>query len=239
MAVGPGLREAYEGGAGHVVLRAKVEVEGDGARRKRGSGRGGATQLVISEVPYQTSKVRAAGGRLCVRGFVVEVAMHMWVVAFYAPMHGYDLLVAHLFVHWSPVTVHTAVDSSTQHRALQYMRRSGYAVPYPAQNNVHMRYGRPAQIVSAQLRIELRAAGNDTPQQHIRLVPSCPLLPSCPQAELVEKIAELVEGKEVEGVADVRDESDRNGVRVVVEVRTDLLHCFLVAALVPLFLLCL
>ncbi|GBF90404.1 DNA gyrase subunit A, partial [Raphidocelis subcapitata] len=38
-------------------------------------------------------------------------------------------------------------------------------------------------------------------------------------AELASKIAELVEAKTIEGVADVRDESDRTGVRLVVEVR--------------------
>jgi len=35
----------------------------------------------------------------------------------------------------------------------------------------------------------------------------------------VAKIAELVEAKTLEGVVDVRDESDRQGLRVVVEVR--------------------
>jgi DNA gyrase subunit A len=39
------------------------------------------------------------------------------------------------------------------------------------------------------------------------------------QAGLVEKVAQLVEGKVLEGVSDVRDESDRSGVRVVVEVK--------------------
>ena len=39
------------------------------------------------------------------------------------------------------------------------------------------------------------------------------------QAGLVEKIAHLVEDKTLEGVSDVRDESDRSGVRVVVEVK--------------------
>ncbi len=41
------------------------------------------------------------------------------------------------------------------------------------------------------------------------------------QAEIVQRIAELVEDKTIEGVADVRDESDREGLRVVVEVRCD------------------
>ncbi|KAF9612208.1 hypothetical protein IFM89_038630 [Coptis chinensis] len=39
------------------------------------------------------------------------------------------------------------------------------------------------------------------------------------KAALVEKIAELVENKVLEGVSDIRDESDRNGMRVVIELK--------------------
>jgi len=38
---------------------------------------------------------------------------------------------------------------------------------------------------------------------------------------LLERIAELVKDKKIEGVADIRDESDRDGMRVVVEVKRD------------------
>ncbi len=41
------------------------------------------------------------------------------------------------------------------------------------------------------------------------------------KARLVERIAELVREKKLDGVADLRDESDREGVRVVVELRRD------------------
>ncbi|MGB6086349.1 DNA gyrase subunit A [Parvibaculum sp.] len=41
------------------------------------------------------------------------------------------------------------------------------------------------------------------------------------KASMVEKIAELVREKRIEGIADLRDESDRNGMRVVVELRRD------------------
>lgn len=41
------------------------------------------------------------------------------------------------------------------------------------------------------------------------------------KAKLLEKIAELVREKKVEGVSDIRDESDRDGMRVVVEVKRD------------------
>ena len=41
------------------------------------------------------------------------------------------------------------------------------------------------------------------------------------KASLLEKIAELVRDKRIEGIADMRDESDRDGVRVVVEVKRE------------------
>ena len=41
------------------------------------------------------------------------------------------------------------------------------------------------------------------------------------KANLVIKIADLVNMKKVEGISDVRDESDRNGLRIVVEVKRD------------------
>ena len=41
------------------------------------------------------------------------------------------------------------------------------------------------------------------------------------KARLLERIAELVNNKTIEGIADLRDESDRHGVRMVVELRRD------------------
>ena len=41
------------------------------------------------------------------------------------------------------------------------------------------------------------------------------------KARMLEQIAELVRDKKIEGVADLRDESDRDGVRVVVEIKRD------------------
>jgi DNA gyrase subunit A len=41
------------------------------------------------------------------------------------------------------------------------------------------------------------------------------------KAAMVEKIAELVRDKKIEGISDIRDESDRQGIRVVIELRRD------------------
>ncbi|HWS72016.1 MAG TPA: DNA gyrase subunit A, partial [Thermoanaerobaculia bacterium] len=41
------------------------------------------------------------------------------------------------------------------------------------------------------------------------------------KARLQEKIAELVKDKRIEGISDLRDESDRDGIRVVIELKRD------------------
>ncbi len=41
------------------------------------------------------------------------------------------------------------------------------------------------------------------------------------KAKLVEKIASLVHAKQIDGISDLRDESDRDGIRVVVELKRD------------------
>jgi DNA gyrase subunit A len=43
------------------------------------------------------------------------------------------------------------------------------------------------------------------------------------KASMIEKIAELVREKRIEGISDIRDESDRNGMRVVIEIKRDAL----------------
>ncbi|MCS6999495.1 MAG: DNA gyrase subunit A [Bacteroidota bacterium] len=41
------------------------------------------------------------------------------------------------------------------------------------------------------------------------------------KASLIEKIAELVRNKALDGITDIRDESDRDGIRIVLELRRD------------------
>ena len=41
------------------------------------------------------------------------------------------------------------------------------------------------------------------------------------KAKLVEKIAQLVHSKKIDGISDLRDESDREGMRVVIELKRD------------------
>ncbi len=41
------------------------------------------------------------------------------------------------------------------------------------------------------------------------------------KATLIEKIAELVRDKKIEGISDLRDESDREGMRIVIEIKRD------------------
>ncbi|MBL7801152.1 MAG: DNA gyrase subunit A [Chitinophagales bacterium] len=41
------------------------------------------------------------------------------------------------------------------------------------------------------------------------------------KSDLIKKIAELVEEKKIEGISDLSDQSDRNGIRIVIELKRD------------------
>ena len=41
------------------------------------------------------------------------------------------------------------------------------------------------------------------------------------KSDLIKKTADLVNSKKLEGISDIRDESDRNGMRIVYELKRD------------------
>lgn len=74
--------------------------------------------------------------------------------------------------------------------------------------------GRGSIILRAKVNIEQHDNGKET-----ILVTELPYQVN--KAKLIEKIAELVRDKRIEGISDLRDESDRNGMRIVIEVKKD------------------
>ena len=74
--------------------------------------------------------------------------------------------------------------------------------------------GRGRIIVRAKSEIEEMSQG----RQRI-VVTEIPYMVN--KAKLIEKIAEMVHEKTVEGISDIRDESDREGMRIVIELKRD------------------
>ena len=74
--------------------------------------------------------------------------------------------------------------------------------------------GRGSIIIRAKVEIEQKSNGKET-----ILVHELPYQVN--KAKLIEKIAELVRDKKIDGITILRDESDRRGMRVVIEVRKD------------------
>lgn len=71
-------------------------------------------------------------------------------------------------------------------------------------------------------KIKVRAITNIEPMQNGKnriVVTEIPY--GVNKAKLIEKIAELVKDKRIDGITDLRDESDRNGMRICVELRRD------------------
>eukprot|EP00850_Spirogloea_muscicola_P021559 SM000253S09048 [mRNA] locus=s253:104707:113051:- [translate_table: standard] len=63
----------------------------------------------------------------------------------------------------------------------------------------------------------IEQVGNGRTSRSVIIINEIPYQAS--KANLVERIADLVNSKQLEGVSDIRDESDRSGTRVVVEVK--------------------
>ncbi len=74
--------------------------------------------------------------------------------------------------------------------------------------------GRGRVLVRARTEIETDAHGRETIV--VREIPY-----QVNKARLIEKIAELVKEKRIEGISELRDESDKDGMRIVIEVRRD------------------
>ena len=89
------------------------------------------------------------------------------------------------------------------------MGRSGIKKAY--------RTGRGSIIIRSRCEIEEYQIGNTTRTRII--VTEIPYQVN--KAKLVENIADLVKNKKLEGISDIREESDRDGMRIVVEVKKD------------------
>jgi DNA gyrase subunit A len=74
--------------------------------------------------------------------------------------------------------------------------------------------GKGSITIRSKIEIETKANGRET-----ILVHEIPYQVN--KARLIERIADLVREKKIEGITDLRDESDRNGLRIVMEVRRD------------------
>src|SRR5699024_4417599 len=88
----------------------------------------------------------------------------------------------------------------------QILGRSGIRIAYET--------GRGSITIRAKVDIEEHSNGKST-----IIVSELPYVVN--KAKLIERIAEHVREKRIEGITDLRDESDRNGMRVVMEIRRD------------------
>lgn len=83
-------------------------------------------------------------------------------------------------------------------------------------NGVRSAYetGRGSILIRAKTHIE-----NSSANREAIIVDEMPFMVN--KARLIEKIADLVNDKKIEGISDIRDETDKRGVRVVIEIKRD------------------
>ena len=93
---------------------------------------------------------------------------------------------------------------------------------FPTGGIILGRSGIRAAYMTGRGRILVRARTEIEPMTNSRsriVVTEIPYMVN--KAKLVEKIAELCHQKQLEGISDIRDESDRNGMRIVIELKKD------------------
>ena len=73
--------------------------------------------------------------------------------------------------------------------------------------------GRGGVVVRARAEIE------DTEKHHRIIIDEIPYQVN--KSELIIAMADLVKNKKIEGIADIKDESDRKGMRIVVDIKHD------------------
>ena len=85
-------------------------------------------------------------------------------------------------------------------------------------SGIHEAYrtGRGRVVLRADATIEPMSGPGHREQIRITAIPY-----QVNKANLVKKMADLVKDKKVDGITDIRDESNRNGVRIIIELRKD------------------
>jgi len=78
------------------------------------------------------------------------------------------------------------------------------------------RTGRGRVVLRADATIEPMTGASGREQIRVTAIPY-----QVNKANLVKKMADLVKDKKIDGITDIRDESNRNGVRIIIELRRD------------------
>ena len=107
----------------------------------------------------------------------------------------------------------TTIEELMQHITAPDFPTGGIIYGYQGVRDAYMT-GRGRVIIRAKVFIEKAKTGRES-----IVLTELPF--QLNKASLIEKIAELVRDKKLEDIADVRDESDRDGVRVVIDLKRD------------------
>ena len=76
--------------------------------------------------------------------------------------------------------------------------------------------GRGSIVMRAKVAVDRIGRGGDRVAIVVNAIPY-----QVNKAKLIERMAELVNDKKIEGISDLRDESDRDGMRIVIELKRD------------------
>jgi len=93
---------------------------------------------------------------------------------------------------------------------------------FPTGGAIHGRAGIAEAFTTGRGSLRVRAKTHTEPMEHDKVRIVVDEIPyAVPKTKILEQIAELVKARKVEGITDLRDESDKDGMRIVIELRRD------------------
>ena len=126
-----------------------------------------------------------------------------------------------------PHNLSEAIDACCQYIdnkevTVEELMQSVKAPDFPTGGTIHGMDGVRQALMTGRGRVVLRGKATIEPMGANReqiIINEIPY--QVVKSDMIKKIADLVEEKKIEGITDVRDESDRDGIRVVVELHRD------------------
>ena len=93
---------------------------------------------------------------------------------------------------------------------------------FPTGATIYGRYGIEQAYRTGRGKVKVKSKAEIEPMQNGKnriVVTEIPYMVN--KSSLIEKMADLVKERKVDGITDIRDESDRNGISIVIELRRD------------------
>ena len=142
-------------------------------------------------------------------------------------VNGSNGIAVGMATNMAPHNLYEAIDASIAYMrnpeiSIQELNKIIKGPDFPTGAKILGKKGIKDAYETGRVKVKLRGIANIEPFKKNReriIVTEIPYQVN--KAKLIQKIADLVKEKRIDGISDIRDESDRKGMRIVIEIKRD------------------